>query len=395
MRAWFTGRSGGGAPGGLVALACAGSALAAVFAFPGAGEVVRAARDATPPALAAVLVAPGRGQAQAVRAAADPGQEPSPSGEGRDGRPPFEVWLAGVREDALARGISARTVSAALDGLEPLAVAIERDRAQPEFTLSLEAYLRRRVTPAIVRDARARLARHERLLRRIQARYGVDPAVLVAIWGLESNFGRFSGVRPTVATLATLAYEPRRAAFFRRELLDALEILDRGEVDAGRLRGSWAGAMGQPQFMPSSYLEHAVDFDGDGRRDIWGSTADVLASMANYLAAHGWQPGERWGREVEVPRAVAEGMPARALAERACPARLALSEPAALAEWQRLGVRLPGGRALPRGHLRASLVQVDGRSLLVYRNYEAILGYNCSHRYAVSVVTLADRAARR
>lgn len=392
---WFAGRSRGGARGSLVVPVCVGCALGAVLASFGRWEVVRAAHGAAPANPAAVFASAGRWEGLADRAAADAGQGPGPSGEGRDDRPPFEVWLAGVREDALARGISARTVGAALDGLELLPVAIERDRAQPEFTLSLEAYLRRRVTPAVVRDARDRLARHQSLLRRIQARYGVDPAVVVAIWGLESNFGRFSGVRPTVATLATLAYEPRRAAFFRRQLLDALEILDRGEVDAARLRGSWAGAMGQPQFLPSSYLQHAVDFDADGRRDIWESTADVLASMASYLAAHGWQPGERWGREVDVPRALAEGLPRRTRTESACPARLALSEPAALVEWQRLGVRLPGGKALPRSHLQASLAQVDGRSFLVYRNYEAILGYNCSHRYAVSVVTLADRAARR
>lgn len=391
----MTGQSRGGAQRGLAAIVCGGWTLAAVFAAPGRPEVVRAAPGPAPAILAAVAVPPGPWEARAVRAAVEPDQEPAPPADGREGRPPFEVWLAGVREEALARGIRADTISAALDGLEPLPIAIERDRTQPEFTLSLEAYLRRRVTPGIVRDARAHLARHQGLLRRIEARYGVDPAVLVAIWGLESNFGRFSGVRPTVATLATLAYEPRRAAFFRRQLLDALVILDRGEVDAARLRGSWAGAMGQPQFMPSSYLEHAVDFDGDGRRDIWASTADVLASMANYLAAHGWQPGQRWGREVDVPRGAAEGVPPRTPAESACPARLALSEPAALAEWQRLGVRLPGGRALPQSSMRASLVQVDGRSFLVYRNYEAILGYNCSHRYAVSVVTLADRAARR
>jgi membrane-bound lytic murein transglycosylase B len=372
MRGWFTGPGARGARRAILSLLCAGTALGT--SGPAAG-----AREAAP-----------------VHAAAEAAQEPSRAGDGGgDARPAFHVWLAGVREEALARGISAHTVSAALDALEPVPAVIERDRTQPEFTLSLVTYLRRRVTPAMVRGARARLAEHRRLLRRIEARYGVDPAVLVAIWGLESNFGRFSGVRPTVATLATLAYEPRRAAFFRGQLLDALEILDRGDIDLPRMRGSWAGAMGQPQFMPSSYLEYAVDFDGDGRRDIWGSTADVLASMANYLVAQGWQPGERWGREVEVPRAMAESAPTRGDAGGTCPARGALSERAELAEWQRRGVRLAGGRALPRSHLRASLVEVDGRSFLVYRNYEAILGYNCSHRYALSVVTLADRAARR
>ena len=208
-----------------------------------------------------------------------------------------------MRSEAAARGIREETLALALSGVEPLPVVVERDQQQPEFKLSLDAYLKRRLTKATVRTARAQHDRHRALLRRIQRAYGVDPATLVAVWGLESNFGRFSGVRPTIATLATLVYEPRRSQYFREELFQALAILDWGDIDVARMRGSWAGAMGQPQFMPSSYTRFAVDFDGDGRRDIWSSPPDVFASIANFLKAHGWVPGVRWGREVRVPRA--------------------------------------------------------------------------------------------
>jgi membrane-bound lytic murein transglycosylase B len=299
--------------------------------------------------------------------------------------------LDGLREEALARGISPQTIDTALDGLVPESTVVERDRSQPELTLSLEQYLSRRVTSAMLRSARTMFSRYRSVLTRVSERYGVPPGVLVAIWGLESNFGKFTGVRPTVQALATLAYDGRRAAFFREELLSALTIVDRGHIELAALKGSWAGAMGQPQFMPSSYLAHAVDFDGDGRTDIWTSQSDVFASIANYLNQRGWQKGERWGRRVLVTAPVAArvtaSVPARA---GTCGARREMTEPIPLSEWRRLGVTLSDRKPLPDVDMKASLVRTGAREFLVYRNYDAILEYNCAHAYGLSVGLLSD-----
>jgi membrane-bound lytic murein transglycosylase B len=307
----------------------------------------------------------------------------------QDVRPPFSEWLDGVRAEVLTRGIRQEIIDQALGGLEePLAVALERDRAQPETVLSLEAYIARSVRPAAVRTGRQMLQRHRALLNRVSDAYGVPLSVLVAVWGLESNFGRFSGVQPTFAVLATLAWDTRRADFFRQELFSALEILNRGEIELARMRGSWAGAMGQLQFMPSSYLEYAVDFDGDGRRDIWDSPTDIFASIANYLRRNGWVTGRRWGREVIVPNG-----PELAVARRegACRARRNMTAALPLEEWQRLGVRLPGGGSLPNADFPASLVSGSRRHFLTYDNYDALLAYNCAHAYALSVALLSER----
>ena len=307
-------------------------------------------------------------------------------------RPPFDQWLAALRTEALARGISERTVAAALDGLEPLPVVVERDRTQAETTLTIDQYLKRRLTTRLVRTARQMAARHRTLLARVSADYGVPAPIIVAIWGLESNFGRFTGTRPTIASLATLAYDGRRT-LFREELFSALRIIDEEGIPVGDLKGSWAGAMGQAQFMPSSYLEHAVDHDKDGRRNIWTSLPDVFASMANYLKANGWVTGVRWGREVSLSKTVAErvaaSVPPRGTGP--CQAVQMLSEPRPVSEWRQLGVRLAGGSALPVSEISASLVRLDRRSYLVYQNYETLLAYNCAHPYALSVAMLADR----
>jgi membrane-bound lytic murein transglycosylase B len=299
-----------------------------------------------------------------------------------------------MRAEALERGISAATVDAAFRGLQPLPVVIQRDRSQAEFTLTLDAYLKRRITPALVRDTRAALAKHETLLRRVSDRYGVPPTVIVSIWAMESNLGRFSGVRPIVAALATLAWEGRREAFFRNQLLDALTIVDEGHITLGELRGSWAGAMGQVQFMPSSYLKYAQDFDGDGRKDIWRSLPDVFASIAFYLQSHGWTPGRLWGREVQVPASQADAV--RTAAEtrvQGCFAERQLSQPMPLDRWRELGVRLPGGSVLPHVEIDASLLFTGERAFLLYANYETLLRYNCAHAYALGVGLLSDRVA--
>ena len=311
----------------------------------------------------------------------------------QDQRPPFDEWLAGLRAEALAAGISPKTVEAALATVEaPEEVVVTRDRTQPERVQTLDEYLEQRLGTRTVRTARDLAGGHRALLSRVADRFGVPAPVLVAVWGLESNFGRFTGTYPTVAALATLAYDPRRSTLFRTELIEALRILDRGLVDLDDMKGSWAGAMGQPQFMPSSYLRHAVDFDEDGRPDIWQSEADVFASIANYLANAGWVEGERWGREVRVPRQVMDRLdrevPMRASG---CGAIRQITVDRPLAAWQALGVRLAGGADLPRADMTASLVRGQNRNFLVYRNYLALLDYNCSNAYGISVGLLSDR----
>jgi membrane-bound lytic murein transglycosylase B len=304
-------------------------------------------------------------------------------------QPTFDVFLADVREEALAAGISSRTVERALTGLTPLPVVVTRDRSQPETVQSLDDYLRGRLSAQTRTRASRMRAQHAKVLGEVSKAYGVSQSVMTAIWGLESNFGRFTGTYSTIAALATLAWDNRRA-LFRTELLAALQMIDNG-VPIERMRGSWAGAMGQPQFMPSSFLRHAVDFDGDGTPNIWTSVPDVFASMANYLKNAGWTDGERWGREVAVSREVMavidRDVPMRS---EGCRAIRLMSEARPLDEWRRLGVTLPGGGALPNADMEASLVRGDRRHFLVYRNYFALLDYNCSHSYALAVGLLAD-----
>ena len=216
----------------------------------------------------------------------------------------FEDWLSAVKSEALTKGISQATLELALSSLQPDPVIIARDRTQPELTQSLDDYVTARLNPKTLARA-AEVARTEKdVIERVHSTYGVPGPIMVAIWGLESNFGQFTGVRPVITALATLAYDGRRPALFRAELFQALAIVDRGLVDLPEFIGSWAGAMGQPQFMPSSFLKYAVDFDGDGKIDIWTSPADVLGSMANYLKTAGWSEGARWGREVKISKTI-------------------------------------------------------------------------------------------
>jgi membrane-bound lytic murein transglycosylase B len=305
---------------------------------------------------------------------------------------PFSEWLAQLRKDALAKGISERTVEAALANLEPSPVVVERDRTQAERTLSIDQYLKRRLDRKTVKTAREMAKRHAALLAKVSAQYGVPPGIIVAVWGLESNFGRFSGVRPTIASLATLAYDNRRAAMFREELFSALRILDRGDIDLSKMKGSWAGAMGQPQFMPSSYLKYAEDFDRDGRRDIWDSEADVFASVANYLKQNGWTTGVGWGRAVTVPKNAANRVQVAApLRTAGCEATRQMSEGLAWSRWRALGVRPVGRQPFSKSDSAPSLVRAGTRNFLVLDNYAVLLQYNCAHAYALAVALLADQ----
>ena len=305
-------------------------------------------------------------------------------------QPSFDEFLNGVRAEATALGLKPETLEAALANLTLEPVVIARDRAQPEAVQSLDAYVSQRLSARTIRTAREMAATHRGVLQQVEASYGVPPPVMVAIWGLESNFGRFTGTYPTVRALATLAYDNRRP-LFRTELLQALVMIDRG-VAPGDMKGSWAGAMGQPQFMPSSFLRDAVDLDGNGRIDIWSSIPDVFGSMAHYLQNAGWTRGERWGREVQITTGtlvkIDRDVPMRTTG---CRAARAMTVRRPLKEWQDLGVRLIGGAALPSADFDASLVRGQKRFFLAYRNYETFLDYNCSSSYAVAVGLLSDR----
>jgi membrane-bound lytic murein transglycosylase B len=304
----------------------------------------------------------------------------SPAGAAET-RPPFAEWIVGLRADARAAGIRDATLERALAGLEPIPRVIELDRRQPEFTLTFREYMDRVVPPARVEKGRQRLRENRPLLDEISAKYGVQARFLVAFWGVESDFGRLSGGFPVVAALATLAYDGRRAAYFRRELIYALEIIDRGHVTPERMIGSWAGAMGQTQFMPSSFRSYAVDHDGDGRIDLWNSRPDVLASAANYLKRSGWKGDETWGRAASLP----EGFDARLIGTGVVKT---------LAEWSALGLTRTDGGALPARALKASVVLAEGDkgpAFLVYDNYRTILKWNRSTFFAIAVGSLADR----
>ena len=293
---------------------------------------------------------------------------------------PFRSWLAGFRHEALGLGISTRTLDATLNGIGPIPAVLEADARQPEGQITFEEYRRRVVNDTRIGRGRELLVQHRDLLDRIQARYGVPPQVLVALWGIESNFGERQGGYPVFAALATLAYEGRRASFFRRELISALKIVQRGYAEPAQMQGSWAGAMGQNQFMPSTYLGYAVDFDGNGHPDIWGSLPDVFASMANYLARSGWDPRFIWGREVIAPHDFDN-------------ARTGLGYKAPLTTWDQRGVRLPDGGGLPDSRTMASLLRMDdgdSSSYLVYGNFRVLMAWNRSTYFGVSVGLLSD-----
>lgn len=308
----------------------------------------------------------------------------------------FATWLKGVYAEGVERGISRATLDAALTGLAPIARVIKHDRHQPEFTMTLKKYLANVVPPSRVEKGRRKFSEHRDLLRQVGARFGVQPRFIVALWGIESGFGRHRGGYSVVAALATLAHDGRRSAYFRKELFNALMILDQGHIAVGEMTGSWAGAMGQSQFMPSSFLNFAVDFNGDGKRDIWNTEADVFASAANYLKRSGWRDDQTWGREVKLPRgfdAAGDGlMPSKR--PKGCRALKHLTVRKPLSEWQRMGVRRADGGALPRRDLAASLVLPDGPgggAFLVYDNFRATLKWNCSIHFATAVGLLADR----
>ena len=322
-------------------------------------------RNAWRPLIAGIVLA-----ALASPACADPG---------------FDAWLEGVRKEARERGLKESTIESALSDIRPIKRVVELDRRQPEFKLTLDEYLSRVVSGARIEKGRARLAEHREILGEVSAKYKVQPRFIVALWGIETDFGRYLGGFAVIPALASLAYDGRRSAYFRKELFNALTVIDQGHIAAKDMMGSWAGAMGQNQFMPSSFLRYAVDYDGDGRRDIWGTLADIFASSANYLSKVGWRGDQTWGRKVRLP----EGFD-RAL--------VGLKVRKGLRDWQGLGVRRPDGRNLPTRNLRSSILLpggADESAYVVYDNFRAILRWNRSNLFATAVGSLADRIAGR
>ncbi|MDA0690064.1 MAG: lytic murein transglycosylase [Proteobacteria bacterium] len=295
----------------------------------------------------------------------------------------FDEWLADLRAEAALLGISASTL-AALDNIAPLERVLELDNSQPEFVQTFTRYIDLRVTPGQVSRGQQLLQQHGVLLGEVQARYGVQPQYLAAFWAIESNFGRATGGFSVLEALATLAYDPRRADFFRRELLTALRIIDDGHIAPERMSGSWAGAMGQLQFLPSVFDRYGVDGDGDGRIDIWNSLPDVFHSAANFLSQSGWRGDQRWGREVVLPddfdyRQSGTGV----------------TKP--LSEWREMGISTLDGNPIPVvAGMEASVILPAGASgpaFLGYGNFRATMAYNPSTFYALTVGHLADRFA--
>lgn len=295
----------------------------------------------------------------------------------------FDSYIEGLKKESLEKGYDAALIEKAFSNLTYRERAVKADRNQPEKRLTLDEYIPRAVPDWKVSQARKLYDEHYDDLKRIGEIYGVQPRFLVALWGVESNFGKFTGNFNVIEALSTMAYDGRREAFFRGEVFSALAILQEGHIDIDKMKGSWAGAMGQCQFMPSSFISFAADGNNDGKKDIWNSKPDVFASSANYLKNAGWDDEYTWGRQVIAPKNLDKGL-----------SGLSQDKAKTLAEWQALGVRRMNNASLPEVEIKAWLIQPDdeyGRSYLVYGNYQSLMKWNRSHYFALAVSHLADR----
>ncbi|MCC3860978.1 lytic murein transglycosylase [Pseudemcibacter aquimaris] len=315
---------------------------------------------------------------------------------------PFEEWLEGLKAEAKENGISDQILNAAFDGLTPNPKVVELDRRQPEFTQTSAQYLEKRVSPLRIKNGRKKMAEFKDVLDPSAKNIAVQKRFIAAIWGMETNYGTYTGNFNIVRSLMTLAYDMRRSSFFRKELLKALQILEEGHIAPDEMIGSWAGAMGQGQFMPTSFFAYAYDMDGDGKKNIWTNEADVFGSIGNYLSVHGWRPDQTWGREVKLPDDLAARQALVDLTHEPNPPRSckrALSDHSkkySLDEWQEMGVRNLDGSDLPKvtsTNIEATLLMpmgVEGPAYLTYQNFRSILTYNCSNLYALGVSLLSD-----
>ncbi|NAX45924.1 lytic murein transglycosylase [Photobacterium halotolerans] len=294
----------------------------------------------------------------------------------------FDNYVSGLKQEAREKGIDDSILESAFADVTFIERAVKADKNQPEKKLTLDEYLPKAVPQWKIDQANKYYQQHKPALERIGRQYGVQPRFIVALWGVESNFGRLTGSYNVIEALTTLAYEGRREAFFREQVMAALTILQQGHITAADMKGSWAGAMGQPQFMPTSYLTFAVDGNDDGKADIWKTEADVFASAANYLSKSGWDDKYTWGRQVRIPERLSDSLKG-----------VESQKMKTLSEWEQLGVRRLNGTALPKVNVNAWLVQPDdnhGRAYLVYGNYQTLLKWNRSHYFALAVSTLAD-----
>ncbi|MDW4549362.1 lytic murein transglycosylase [Defluviimonas sp. D31] len=295
----------------------------------------------------------------------------------------FDRWINGFRGRATAQGIRADVFDRAFQGVEYNSDVIAKDRNQSEFTKTIWDYLDSAASEKRVANGKAALAEHRKLLERIEVTYGVDKEVVVAVWGLESSYGTYRGTMPLIESLATLAYDGRRGSFFESQLIAALKIVQAGDVDPRAMTGSWAGAMGHTQFIPTSYLDYAVDFTGDGKRDIWSDNpADALASTAAYLARFGWQRGLPWGVEVQLPSGFDFGLTGDRIKK-------------SPSDWAAFGVRDMDGRVVPN-HGSASILMpagARGAAFMIFKNFQVIERYNAADAYVIGVGHLADRIA--
>lgn len=294
----------------------------------------------------------------------------------------FDAWLHDLRIEAKGAGISTATLDAALNGLQPIPRVIELDRRQPEFTWTFREYMSKLVNNQRIAKGKRKLAENAKLLNEIGTKYGIQPRYLVAFWGLETDFGRLAdGYFPTIAALATLAHDGRRSTFFRAQLMAALKILDEGHISPAKMKGSWAGAMGHFQFIPTTFQAYAQDYDGDGHKNIWGNQADAYASAANFLTKSGWKGDEIWGREVKLPKGFDFNLASMKVKK-------------SLGDWQGLGVRRLNGTNLPSMDMTASIVApagAKGPAFMIYGNFRTIMVWNRSIFYAIAVGHLADR----
>lgn len=294
----------------------------------------------------------------------------------------FATFLAELRDEALRRGISAATIDQAFALVtEPLPRVIELDRSQPEFVLTFSRYMNNAISPTRIERGQRLLVEHRALFNEVQRKYNVQPHYLTAFWGLESNFGQNTGGFSVLNAVATLAWDPRRAQMFRDQFLTALRIIDEGHISADGMTGSWAGAMGQLQFMPDTFDAYAVDGDGDGKIDIWKSLPDVMHSAANYLSQAGWKGDERWGREVILPSGFDFALAGTNVRK-------------TVSEWNALGVKRADGQPLGNADIQGSIIVpagVDGPAFIGYNNFRTTMVWNRSTFYAIAVGHLADR----
>jgi membrane-bound lytic murein transglycosylase B len=310
----------------------------------------------------------------------------------------FDIWLAGVKKEALENKISEEVLNIAFKDITLNPKVIKLDRRQPEFTITLKKYIDGRVTKARIKRGKDKLTKHSGLFTRAEDITKVQRRYIASIWGMETNYGGYTGGYSVVRSLMTLAYDMRRSKFFRAQLMKSLQILEEGHIPMAEMKGSWAGAMGQGQFMPESFFAYAYDLDGDGKKNIWTDYGDSFASIGNYLKKHGWRNDQTWGREVTIPKnleALLEKTK-RLSKPKSCARSLKHhSREFTLAQWQEMGVRTKWGSDLPKGAgFKATLLMPagkDGPAYLTYENFRTILTYNCSNYYALGVSLLSDK----